>query len=116
VIAFTQSLQHELASKGIRIQAVLPGAIATDFWELSGRPYQELPPSIVMSPEDLVDAALAGLDRGEVITLPSLYDGEEWDRFEAGRRALATKFANSVPAPRYRSAEPGPAVPAAREG
>jgi len=28
--------------------------------------HQKLPASIVMSPEDLVDAALAGLDRGEV--------------------------------------------------
>ncbi len=30
VIALSHSLQHELADKGIRIQAVLPGATATD--------------------------------------------------------------------------------------
>ena len=30
VLAFTQSLQHELADKGLRVQAVLPGATATD--------------------------------------------------------------------------------------
>ncbi len=36
VLAFAQSLQHELASKGVRLQAVLPGATATEFWGLAG--------------------------------------------------------------------------------
>ena len=101
VLAFSHSLQHELGDKGIRIQAVLPGAIATDFWEKSGRPHQELPASIVMSPEDMVDAALVGLDQGELVTIPSLHDGDDWTRFEAARRELSKKFGNSVPAPRY---------------
>ncbi len=101
VIALSHSLQHELADKGIRIQAVLPGATATDFWEKAGLPYQNLPAAIVMSPEDMVDAALVGLDQGELVTIPSLHDGHEWTRFEAARRALSTRFGNSVPAPRY---------------
>jgi len=101
VIAFGYSLQHELAGKGVRIQAVLPGATATDLWELAGLPYQNLPPSIVMSPEDMVDAALAGLDQGELETIPGLQDGDEWIRFEAARRGLASRLGNSRPAPRY---------------
>src|SRR5580692_1664121 len=63
VLAFTHSLQHELADKGLRIQAVLPGATATDIWESAGLHYSKLPPEIVMSTEELVDAALVGLDR-----------------------------------------------------
>jgi short-subunit dehydrogenase len=106
VIALSHSLQHELADKGIRIQAVVPGATATELWALAGLPYQNLPASIVMSPEDMVDAALVGLDRGELVTLPSLYDGEEWNRFEAARRAISDRFGNSVPAPRYRIGVP----------
>jgi len=102
VIAFSHSLQHELAGKGLRIQAVLPGATATDLWQSAGLPWQNLPASIVMSPEDMVDAALAGLDRGELVTIPSLHDNDEWSRFEAARRALSTRFGNSVPASRYR--------------
>jgi short-subunit dehydrogenase len=101
VLAFSQSLQHELASKGVRIQAVLPGVTATDLWESAGSSYQNLPQSIVMSPEDMVDAALAGLDQGEVVTLPSLHDADDWHRFEAERRALAPRFRNGTPAPRY---------------
>jgi len=102
VLAFSHSLQHELAGKGIRIQAVLPGATATDLWETAGLPWQNLPSSTVMSPEDMVDAALVGLDQGELVTIPGLHDGDEWTRFEAARRAMSQRFGNSVPAPRYR--------------
>ncbi len=106
VVALSHSLQHELAAKGIRIQAVLPGATATEIWAKAGLPYQNLPPSIVMSPEDVVDAALVGLDQGELVTIPGLHDGDEWIRFEHARRAISTRFGNSVPAPRYTSGSP----------
>src|SRR6266436_6798011 len=102
VIALSHSLQHELAGKGIRIQAVLPGATATDLWEVAGLHYRNLPAEIVMSAEDMVDAALAGLDQGERVTIPPLQDGAEWDRFEAARHALSQHLGNSTPAPRYR--------------
>src|SRR5215204_3098805 len=36
VLAFSLSLHKEFAAKNIRIQAVLPGATATEFWGLSG--------------------------------------------------------------------------------
>jgi short-subunit dehydrogenase len=104
VVALSHSLQQELADKGVRIQAVLPGATATDLWASAGRPWQELPPQIVMSAEDMVDAALAGLDQGERVTIPGLQDDAEWNRFEAARRTLAQKLSNSQPAPRYRVA------------
>jgi uncharacterized protein len=106
VLALSHSLRHELAEKGVRVQAVLPSATATDIWEKTGLHYSKLPVGTVMSTEDMVDAALAGLDQGEVVTIPPLQDGEDWTRFEAARRALAPKFGNSAPAPRYRAAEP----------
>ena len=109
VIALSHSLQHELADKGIRIQAVLPGATATDFWEIADLPWQNLPASMVMSAEDMVDAALVGLDQGELVTIPPLHDGDEGTRFEAARRAISQRFGNSVPAPRYRTGVPASA-------
>jgi short-subunit dehydrogenase len=101
VLAFSHSLQHELADKGIRIQAVLPAGTATDFWDKTGLPYQNLPESTVMSAEDMVDAALVGLDQGELVTLPSLPDGDEWTRFEAARHAMSEHLFHSEPALRY---------------
>jgi short-subunit dehydrogenase len=88
VLAFSQSLHHELADSGVRIQVVLPGATATDFWEKSGRPVEQLPKEIVMSAEDMVDAALAGLDQGEFVTIPALADAGQWQAFEAARQAM----------------------------
>jgi uncharacterized protein len=101
VLAFSQSLHHELVGKGVRVQAVLPGATATDFWDAAGVPLHHLPAAIVMSADDMVDAALAGLDQGEVMTIPSLADKAEWDGYEAARRAMSGKLSSAVPAPRY---------------
>jgi NAD(P)-dependent dehydrogenase (short-subunit alcohol dehydrogenase family) len=64
VLAFSQSLLHELSDKGVRVQVVLPGATATEFWGVAGVPVEHLPAQIVMSAEDVVDAALAGFDQG----------------------------------------------------
>ena len=58
MLAFNHSLVHELADKGVRVQVVLPGATATEFWDVAGKPVHELPSQIVMSADDLVDAAL----------------------------------------------------------
>ena len=71
-----------------------------------GLPWQKLPAAIVMTPEAMVDAALVGLDAGELVTIPSLHDGEEWTRFEAARRAISQRFGNALPAPRYASGAP----------
>lgn len=104
VTAFSRSLHHELAGKGIRIQAVLPGATATDFWAIGGLPVENLDARIVMRAEDLVDAALAGFDQGELITIPSLHEVEEWNAYEAARKAMAAHLSRNIPAPRYRAA------------
>lgn len=103
VIAFSQSLRHELADSGVRVQVVLPGATATDFWRLSGTPVENLPRDIVMSAEDMVDAAIAGLAQGEFLTIPALPDMADWETFEAARRALAPNLSRSEPAARYRA-------------
>jgi len=105
VLAFTQSLQHELAGKGVRVQAVLPGATATEFWDVAGiGGHGNLPEGWVMSAADLVDAALTGFDAGEVVTIPPLQDGEEWNAYEAARRTMSGHLGVATPAPRYRKA------------
>lgn len=101
VLALSQSLQHELAGKGVRVQAVLPGATATEFWGIAGLPVQHLPSEIVMTAEDMVDAALAGLDLGEQVTIPSLPSQDEWNAFEAARRAMSGRLSSTRPAARY---------------
>ena len=101
VLALTHSLQHELGPKGLRVQAVVPGATATEFWDVAGMPHSNLPSGIVMKTEDLVDAALKGLELGEVVTIPPLQDGSDWTQYESARTLLSQKFGNSKPGARY---------------
>ena len=86
----------------MRIQAVLPGATATEFWDVAGLPVSNLPAEIVMSAQDLVDAALVGLDQGETVTIPPLEDKSEWDAYEATRLAMAGKLSRTKLAARYK--------------
>lgn len=104
VTALSQSLHRELADRGVRIQAVLPGATATDFWAIGGLPVENLDPGIVMSASDLVDSALMDFDRGELISIPSLHALEAWQTYEAARQRLSTQLSSNVPAPRYKAA------------
>ena len=101
VQAFTESLEHELSEKGVRVQVVLPGAIATEFWDVAGLPVSNLPQTMVMTTQNLVDAALAGLAQGEKVTIPSLPDSLDWDAYETARLALGPNLSRSSPAPRY---------------
>jgi len=102
VLAFSQSLRHELEGKGVRVQAVLPGATLTDFWNAAGLPVYNLPPETVMPAGEMVDAALAGLDLGEFATIPSLPNIADWDAFEAARQKLLPNLSFALPAARYR--------------
>ena len=102
MLSFTRGLQEEFADSGVRIQAVLPAATATDLWPTSGVALDTLPSGTVMTTEDLVDAALRGLEMGEKVTLPPVHDLGLWEAFEQTRLALFTSARTGQPAPRYR--------------
>ena len=101
VLAFSQSLHHELAGHGIQVQVVLPGATSTDFWNVAGVPVQHLPVELVMKAEEMVDAALVGFDRRELVTIPSLPDAADWERFDSARKAMGPNLSRSSAAQRY---------------
>lgn len=102
VYLFTESLQNEVQDTAVRVQLVLPGAVASEAWDVAGGgDLEPLPEEIVMSAEDCVDAALIGLDRGEMVTAPSLHDGALLSAYQnAGGTLLGAAF-NATPAPRY---------------
>ncbi|KKB13693.1 AraC family transcriptional regulator [Devosia geojensis] len=105
VLGFSRGLQEEVAGTNVRVQVVLPAAVATEIYDGTILPLEQLPPEIVMSVDDMVDASLAGLDRGEGITLPSVADGALWDAYDAARFELFTATQNGTPAARYKSGQ-----------
>jgi short-subunit dehydrogenase len=95
------ALQTELASTGIRVQAVLPGATRTEIWGKAGVDVAAMPADRLMDADEMVDAALAGLDIGEVVTIPSLPDVAEWSRFSDARLAMGPNLSMVHAARRY---------------
>jgi len=100
VLSLSQSLQAEFGDQGIYVQAVLPAATRTEIWERSDRDVNQLPG--VMDTGDLVDAALAGFDQREAITIPPLPDAAQWTAYDTARKAMLPNFFNAQPADRYR--------------
>lgn len=98
ILNLSISLRQEMAPCGVQVQAVLPGAIRTAFWGPAG---ESLPAEMVMDAEELVDAALAGLDAGEDVTIPSLPDRADWDGFNAARGRLGPNLSRQHAAARY---------------
>lgn len=102
VLSMTQSLNAELEGTGVQVQAVLPGVTRTEIWERSGIDASVIPAEMVMEASEMVDAALAGLDQGELITIPSLPDAAEWQAFVAARHVMAPNLSRSSAAQRYK--------------
>jgi len=103
MLALSQGLAAELRDSGVRVQAVLPGATRTAIWEVAGTSVDALPPEMVMEVDDMVDAALAGLDAGELVTIPSLPDAGDWAKLDAARLALGPNLSRNRAAERYRA-------------
>lgn len=99
VLAFSEALQVELGAKGVRVQAVLPGATRTPIW--TEDQLASLPAEILMDVNDMVDAALAGFDKGETVTIPALPDMADYDAYIEARSALRPNLSLARPAPRY---------------
>jgi short-subunit dehydrogenase len=94
LLNLTLALNAELQGKGVRVQAVLPGATRTEFFDRAGM-------DVSAFPAEMVDAALAGLDQGELVTIPSLPNAADWQSLEAPREALGPNLSRNHAAVRY---------------
>ncbi|MGC4108978.1 MAG: SDR family NAD(P)-dependent oxidoreductase [Nocardioides sp.] len=71
MVALTQLLSAELEDTPVRVQALCPGIVATEFHEVQGMDLSAVPR---MSAEDVVRASRRGLELGEVVTAPGVED------------------------------------------
>lgn len=102
VLSLTQSLNAELEGTGVKVQAVLPGVTRTAIWERAGMDLNQIPADMAMDAGEMVDAALSGLDQGELITIPSLPNASEWEAFVVARHVMAPNLSKSKAAARYK--------------
>jgi len=101
VLTWSRGIAQEVKDEGVHVQAVLPAGTVTDFYESGGMSIDNFDPTVFMTAEQLVDAALAGMDRGEEVTLPSVHDLALWETYDAARAALFAGTQNGKPAGRY---------------
>lgn len=71
MLTLSQLLATELEDTPIRIQALCPGIVATEFHEVQGLDMSSVPR---MSAQDVVTASRRGLELGEVVTAPGVED------------------------------------------
>jgi uncharacterized protein len=102
LLHFSEVLALELGASAVRVQAVLPGATRTALWDGSGVELKDLPSEIVMDVDEMVDAALAGFDQGERVTLPSLPDTADWQHLVQARTDLQPNLSRKHSASRYK--------------
>jgi short-subunit dehydrogenase len=72
VTSFTEGLSVELKGSGITVTALCPGWVRTEFHERAGIRSSSIPNSLWVDAEPLVRAALRDVDRGKVISIPTI--------------------------------------------
>jgi short-subunit dehydrogenase len=71
VLSFTEALSQELAPSGIKVTAVCPGPVPTEFQARAGLD-RRLPPLLTVSAEQVAREAYDGFTRGKRVVLPGL--------------------------------------------
>lgn len=101
VLFLSQGMNMELSSKGIYIQAVLPAGTYTEIWDRAGIDISHS--AKFMEVGELVDAALVGFDRRELVTIPPLHNATRWDTLDVSRQALLSDIKQDEVAERYKA-------------
>ncbi|MEW1721146.1 SDR family oxidoreductase [Streptomyces sp. NPDC093109] len=70
VVQFTQGVARDLAGTGVRLMALCPGFVRTEFHERAGMGTDRIPDWMWLDADKLVTAALADLARGKVVSVP----------------------------------------------
>lgn len=102
VLFLSQGMHQELSAKGIYVQALLPAGTYTEIWERAGIDISKAAP--MMEVNELVDAALVGFDRKELVTIPPLQHDAHWAALDTARQALLADIKMSEAAARYKTA------------
>ncbi|MFI1730630.1 SDR family NAD(P)-dependent oxidoreductase [Streptomyces acidicola] len=70
VVQFTQGAARDLAGSGVRLMALAPGFVRTEFHERAGLGTDSIPGWMWLDADKLVTAALADLARGKSLSIP----------------------------------------------
>lgn len=72
VTSFSEGLSVELRGTGVTVTALLPGWVRTEFHERAAIGTSKIPSALWLDTEQLVTACLRDVDRGKVISIPTV--------------------------------------------
>ncbi|GAA2249272.1 SDR family oxidoreductase [Streptomyces amakusaensis] len=70
VVQFTQGAARDLAGSGVRLMALCPGFVRTEFHQRAGMGTENIPGWMWLDADRLVSAALTDLARGKAVSIP----------------------------------------------
>jgi short-subunit dehydrogenase len=74
VLSFSEALHHELKPAGVRVTALCPGPVETEFQARAGMPQGYTPRMLIRSAERVARNGYEGLMRGRRVILPGSYN------------------------------------------
>jgi len=70
VTRLSEAVYEEVKDSGVRVQALLPGFTRTEFQEQAGVDADSVPALAWMQPDQVVEASLRALERGDALCIP----------------------------------------------
>ena len=74
VLSFSEALHTEVSGQGVTVTALCPGPVKTEFQEVADADdfASKLPKPLWVSPEDVAEQALTGLEKGARVVTPGI--------------------------------------------
>jgi short-subunit dehydrogenase len=106
VISFTEALSKELEPQGVKVTALCPGPVLTEFQKRAGIDTRSVPPFLGRTPMQVAEAGYAGLMAGKRLVIPGFANRVVSFLPRLLPRSLVLSRIESYQADRGRRAEP----------
>lgn len=98
IVTFSELLAAEVGDRGVQVQVVCPGVVRSEFHTRQG---MDMSSVARMEPDQVVEASLADLADGVVVSVPGLADTEALARLDAANGELVRAARTRELPPRY---------------
>jgi short-subunit dehydrogenase len=110
VTNFTEAVAAEIEGSGVRLQALCPGPVRTEFGEVAGLAADVLPSFSFSTAEKVVAASLRALDKGELICVPGVAESALSAVIGIMPRWLVRRAAGALTRRMFESADRSPRI------
>ena len=96
VLSFTEALHEELKPHGIKVGCLCPGPTRTEFGEVAGFGGNGIFDHVAMNSPEVVEAALAGLDKNHAVVVPGWKNKVTAASTRFAPRSVVRKIAGAI--------------------